>query len=253
MDQLHKKWGIVFKAAAIVTGLLVVRIIIDTLNLDLISVTTIIGSFVGGAIFTIAIILAGILPDFKEAEKIPGELANALKNIYHDSRLIQIEDRQLVNDLQAHTKVLLAVITQNFRNNFWRQREITPAIDAINDDIAKLAEQNVPPQFLVKLRNEVSTIDRISNRVEVIMETSFIPAAYTIAEVATAGVLFILLFITLDPFFEGLIVFFVISLLLVSMLLLLKEIDNPFEVGEHAYAGVDFEVLWKTEDYFKEK
>ena len=253
MNQLHKKWGIVFKAAAIVTGLLVVRIIIDTLNLDLISVTTIIGSFVGGAIFTIAIILAGILPDFKEAEKIPGELANALKNIYHDSRLIQIEDRQLVNDLQAHTKVLLAVITQNFRNNFWRQREITPAIDAINDDIAKLAEQNVPPQFLVKLRNEVSTIDRISNRIEVIIETSFIPAAYTIAEVATAGVLFILLFITLDPFFEGLIVFFVISLLLVSMLLLLKEIDNPFEVGEHAYAGVDFEVLWKTEDYFKEK
>ncbi len=253
MNQLHKKWGIVLKAAAIVTVLLVVRIIVDTLNLDLISVTTVIGSFVGGAIFTIAIILAGILPDFKEAEKIPGEIANALKNIYHDSRLIQIEDRQLIDDLQAHTKLLLAVITHNFRNNFWRQREINPAMDAINGDIAKLAAKNVPPQFLVKLRNEVSTIDKISNRVEVIMETSFIPAAYTIAEVATAGVLFILLFIKLDPFFEGLIVFFVISMLLVSMLLLLKEMDNPFEVGGHAYAGVDFEVLWKMEDYFKDK
>ena len=253
MNQLHKKWGIVAKAAVIVTVLLAVRIIVDIFNLDLISVTTIIGSFVGGAIFTIAIILAGILPDFKEAEKIPGELANALKNIYHDSRLIQVEDHQLITDMQIHTKVLLGVIIQNFRNNHWRQREITPAIDALNDDIAILAEKNVPPQFLVKLRNEVSTIDKISNRVEIIMETSFIPAAYTIAEVATAGALFILLFIQLDPFIEGLIVFFVISMLLVSMLFLLKEMDNPFEVGEHAYAGVDFEVLWKTEDYFQDK
>ena len=59
--------------------------------------------------------------------------------------------------------------------------------------------------------------------------------------------------VKLDPYYEGLVVFFVISLLLVSLLLLFKEMDNPFELGGHAYAGIDFEILWKTEDYFKDK
>jgi RsiW-degrading membrane proteinase PrsW (M82 family) len=70
MDKFEQKWGIVFKAAAIVVVLLVVRLIIDTLQIDLITVNTVVGSFVGGAIFTLAIILTGTLVDFKEAEKI---------------------------------------------------------------------------------------------------------------------------------------------------------------------------------------
>ncbi|MEI7434566.1 MAG: hypothetical protein WCJ93_09980 [Methanomicrobiales archaeon] len=77
--------------------------------------------------------------------------------------------------------------------------EIHTAMERINDDIADLAEKNVLPQFLVKLGNEVSTVDRISGRVEIIMHTSFIPSAYAIAELATVGVIFIMMIIQLDP------------------------------------------------------
>lgn len=254
MNEFRKKYGLIATALGIALLLLVVRIIVDTLQLDVISVNTIIGSFVGAAIFTIAIILAGTITDFKESEKIPGELASAINNLYHDSRLIQLADGRPVKDLQAHIRELLKVINDNFRNNVWNVRtEITPAMDAINDDIAGLAERNVPPQFLVKLRSELSAVDRLSNRVEIIMETSFIPAAFAIAELATAGVIFVLMLVKLDPYYEGLVVFTVITALLIALLLLIRDMDNPFEIGKESYADVDMRLLWQLEEYFRQR
>jgi hypothetical protein len=254
MNIFGKKYGLIVTALGITVILLGARFIIDSLGFDVISVTTVIGSFVGAAIFTIAIILAGTMTDFKESERIPGELASALKNLYHDSRLIQLEDQEPVAVLQHHVRELVVVINGNFRNNVWNlRRDIVPAMDAINDDLVTLAERNVPPNFLVKLRSELSAVDRLANRIEIIMETSFIPAAYAIAELATAGVILILLFIKLDPYFEGLVIFTVISALLIALLLLIRDMDNPFEVGRQSYADVDMKLLWQLEDYLKER
>ncbi|MBP1929003.1 hypothetical protein J2741_001550 [Methanolinea mesophila] len=253
MNKFEQKWGIVLKAAGIVIVLLLVRLAIDTFGLDLITVNTVVGSFVGGAIFTLAIILTGTLVDFKEAEKIPAELAGAFKNVYQDARLIQVGDTRTVRAVQEHAQRLLAVINSNFKGNRWDSREITGAIDLLNDDIAALAMQNVPPQFLVKLRAEVSAIERLTNRVQVIARTSFIPAAYAIAELATVGVLIVLLFIKLDPYYEGLVIFFVIAVTIIGLLLLIKDMDDPFEYGAHAYADVDFTILFEMENYFLEK
>lgn len=249
MDQIKKKYGLIRNAIIIALLLLVVRIVVDLLDFDLITVNTIIGSFVGAAIFTIAIILAGTLTDFKESERIPGEIASAIRNLYQDSRLIQLEDKQIVHGLQGNVRELLGVINTNFRNNQWKMSEIHAAMDKVNDDIVNLAEINVPPQFLVKLRNEVSTIDRISGRVEIIMQTSFIPSAYAIAELSTACVIFILMIIKLDPYYEGLVVFTVITTLMIALILLIRDIDNPFEVGKKSYAEVDLKLLWSLEDH----
>lgn len=249
MDQITKKYGLIRNAIIIALLLLVVRIVVDILDFDLITVNTIIGSFVGAAIFTIAIILAGTLTDFKESERIPGEIASAIRNLYQDSRLIQLEDKQIVHGLQGNVRELLGVINTNFRNNQWKMSEIHAAMDKVNDDIVHLAEINVPPQFLVKLRNEISTLDRISGRVEIIMQTSFIPSAYAIAELSTACVIFILMIIKLDPYYEGLVIFTVITTLMIALILLIRDIDNPFEVGKESYAEVDLKLLWSLEDH----
>ena len=58
-----------------------------------------------------------------------------------------------------------------------------------NLKIYQLADANVAGPILVKLRTELINIERLSNRIAVIKHTSFIPAAYTIAELAAAGVI----------------------------------------------------------------
>ncbi len=212
MHNLIKKYGIVLKVLAVVFVLLFIRGVIDYFNFD---------------------------------------ITSTIKALYHDSKIIRVNDEKIIIDLQSHIKELLHVIISNFKQNVWKLREINPIIDKINEDIALLADKGVPPQFLVKLRTELTSIDKLSNRVEIIMETTFIPAAYAIAELSVVALLIVLLFVKIEPYYEGMALIGVTSSLLIGLIILIKDMDNPFEYGKGTYANVDLRLLFKLEEYFK--
>ena len=149
--------------------------------------------------------------------------------------------------MQGKVYNLLVTMNTNFRNNTWNLPEMDRAIDSVVEDISRLVDMNVPPQYTVKLKNELGTIDRLSHRIKTIAETSFIPAAYAISELAAAGVFLLLFFVRLDPFYEGLVLFTVLCMLLAALLLLIKDMDNPFEVGLGTNADIDLFLLWNLE------
>jgi hypothetical protein len=125
--------------------------------------------------------------------------------------------------------------------------EMDDEIDLFVEDISRLVDMNVPPQYTVKLKNELGTIDRLSHRVKTIAETSFIPAAYAISKLAAAEVIILLFFVKLDPLYEGLALFIVLCMLLTALLLLIKDMDNPFEVGWGGHADIDLFLLFDLE------
>lgn len=250
------KWGLIFKVLGIVAVLLIMKLIVAFFEIDVISASTLTTAFVGGVIFIIGFILVGILSDFKEAEKIPGELASSIKTLYYDTRIACAHNsngKKMVGDMQCHVKELLHAVTSNFRQNDWKQREVNQAAEKIDSDILVLAENGVAPQFIVKLRSELANVDKISNRIETIKETSFIPAAYSIAQLSIGMAIGTLLFTKLDPFFEELTVFGAISTILISLILLIKDMDDPFEVGKKSYADVDLKLLYKLEDHLNNR
>lgn len=250
------KWGLILKVLAIVSVLLIMKMAVEFFDADLISASPLTTAFVGGVIFIIGFILVGTLSDFKEAEKIPGELASSIKTLYFDTRIActnNTSSEPMVNDIQCHIKELLHVITSNFKRNDWKQTDVNQAAEKLDSDILTLAEKGVAPQFIAKLRTELANVDKISNRIETIKETSFIPAAYSIAQLAIAAALGTLLFTKLDPYFEGLTIFGAISLILISLILLIKDMDDPFEVGKKSYADVDLKLVYKLEEYLKNK
>jgi hypothetical protein len=251
MNTFIKKWGLVFKVLVIVSILLIIKRLIDIYHLDVAFASPLITALVGGVIFTIAIIFTGTLTDYKESEKIPGELAASVKALYNDSKIIHTADEKITEDMRSHIKELLGVINSNFRQNSWKSSEINPSLERINADIALLAEKGVAPPLLVKLRVELVNIDKISNRVETITETTFIPAAYAIAELAVCAVLLVLLFIRTEPYYEGLALIGATSSLLIGLILLIKDMDNPFEIGRNSYADVDLGLLFRLEEYLK--
>lgn len=253
MESFMTKWGLIFKAFAITIALLVVRLVFDILNFDVLTVTNLITAFIGGAIFTIAIIFTGTLTDYKESEKIPGEIATSIRTLYSDISLVRVPDEETAGVMRGKVADLLKTINANFRNNTWDLHKIDGAIDTINHDIAALVDLNVPPQYVVKLKNEVTALDRISHRVKTISETSFIPAAYAIAEIAAAGVVLLLFLVKLDPYYEGLIIFTVLCMLMTALILLIKDMDNPFEVGKNSNADIDLFLLWDLEQKLNEK
>jgi hypothetical protein len=242
-----QKWRLVLRALAITGILVIIRLIIGFFGLDTFSVTNLITAFVSGAMFTIAIILTGTLTDYKESEKIPAELATSISSLYADCNLVRKPHTVITEELQGHARELLTAINNNFKRNSWDAFEIKGVIARINNDIYRLADNGAAPQFLVKMRTELINIERLSNRIQIIKHTSFISAAYAIAELAAAGVILILCFVKLDPFYESLVIFTALSSLLISLLLLIRDMDDPFEVGKKTYADIDLTILLELE------
>jgi hypothetical protein len=252
-DSFMNKWGLIIRAAGITGILLIVRLVFDYLNYDVLSLTNLITAFISGAIFTMAIIFAGVLTDFKESEKIPGDLATLIRTMYSDLTLIHVTDKEIIPRMQQKVCSLLAAINTNFRNNTWDLLEMDHTIDAFVEDISRLVDMNVPPQYTVKLKNEIGAIDKLSHRIKTIAETSFIPAAYAISELAAAGVIILLFFVKLDPLYEGIVLFTVLCMLMIALLLLIRDMDNPFEVGRKSHADIDLFLLWDLEKELNEK
>jgi hypothetical protein len=249
MKAFRKKWGLIGRALAITAVLVVVRFLIDALQYDQLTLTNLITAFIGGAIFTVAIIFAGTLTDYKESEKIPNEIAVSLLTLYHDSKLFRPPEGQASLHLREHIRSLSRIIVENFRSNVYDLENVRAAIAHINDDVYSLVDQNAPPQYVNKIRTELGSIDRLLSRVKTIAETSFIPAAYAIAEISVAGVVLVLFFVKIDPYYEGIVIFTIIIALLISILLLIRDMDNPFEYGRNTFADVDLSPLLEIEKY----
>lgn len=251
MESFMMNWGLLLKALGITALLLVIRLVFDWAGMDVIALSTLITAFIGGAIFTVAIIFTGTLSDYKESERIPGDLATSVRALYNECNFCRT-DPALVASAQSHIAGMLSVINDNFRANRWDSTQINAAMDTVNRDIWAMTDKNVAPPMIVKLRAEMTNIDRIVNRIKQISTTSFIPAAYSIAELATAATILLLLFVKLE-FFEGLLLFTVLSTLLIALILLIRDMDDPFEVGKPSYADVDLFLLWNLEEELKQR
>jgi len=251
--DLMKKWGIILKALVIVLILLGVRTMINVLGYDTVPITPIVGAFITGAIFTIAVIFTGTFTDFKESEKIAGDMASALKALYNDSIVIPLEDETPLLMMRSHIRALLNTINASFMENNFNPRAINHAMDMVTDDIRVLGKLNVAPPTLAKLRFELGALDKLVNRVDVITRTDFIPAAYAIAEIATAAVILVMLFIKNEPYLEGSVIFVFLSLMLIALVFLIKDMDNPFEFQQGTSADVDIDTLLNLGTYFEER
>jgi RsiW-degrading membrane proteinase PrsW (M82 family) len=251
--ETKKKWGIMLKAAIITIILLILRTIIDLNGLDTVPINPVVGAFISGAIFTIAIIFTGTFTDFKESEKVGGDLAAALKALYNDSRVLPLTDEGPARVFRTHVRDLHRTMNRCFKENCWNLEDVNREMDKVNNDIRTLAYANVAPPLIAKLRNELGVIDKMTNRIEVIIRTDFIPAAYALAEIATASVIVLMLFVKIDPLLESTVIFAVISSMLIGLVLLIRDMDNPFEIGEHTFADVDLETLNYLEKYFDEQ
>lgn len=247
MRKLKVKWGLAVQTAIMVALIVGARLLINVLDMDVIPVSRMVAALVTGAIFTVAIIFAGTLTDYKESEKIPGELATAIFSLYKEARVASFGHDQIAADLRLHIKELIDVLNKNFdklkAGGIWNRHEVNLAIDKIDDDILRLVEKNVAPLYVARVRTELSNINRLSNRINVIAETSFIPAAYAISQLAIIFVITISAFLKFDHYYEGVAVVGCNAFLLIGLMLLISDMDNPFE----GFARVDLSVLENLE------
>jgi hypothetical protein len=245
------KWMIVLKAMIAAGALSAIKYGLHMLNLEFIEINSIISALISGVIFTMAVLLTGVMSDFKESEKIPGELAASIKGLHKDLELVESLSKKEAAAALLHLNSLITIIIKQFESNTWKQSAISEVIEKIDKEIAEMAAKNMAPAYIVKMRNELNNIERISNRIDTIEETNFLPAAYALSQTAILLVVIILLFSIADPYLIGMFIIFTVTFLIFGILMLIKDMDNPFETGGHGSADVDLSHIYKLDKYLK--
>lgn len=192
-------------------------------------------TLVAADVFLLGFLLSGAMPDYKEAEKIPGEMAAALDSIVEECEILRSRkpSRIAATECLEHTRSVIASIKAWF-NHKQRTGSVIAVLRAYNALFTAI-EPHTQANFLVRLKQEVASVRRMVIRMRNIREASVVAPAYAVAELFTAVVIFSLLFVDMGTLFESILITTAISYLLIYMILLIRDLDNPFQYHDKAH------------------
>lgn len=221
------KWGLTFRVIPLVGLVVLLKFGSHYFGLERLSLSPLMGALISANIFLIGFLISGVLSDYKESEKIPGEMACSLEVLVDESTIVSANKKSHVpEELVNHVRLLTDSLI------FWlykkeRTGDLLGKVSALNSFFLAL-EPLTQANFIARLKQEQSSLRRMITRVHTIRETDFNPAGYAIAEILSTILCLGLIFTKIDPYYES--VFFVafVSFVLIYMVLLIKELDNPF-------------------------
>jgi hypothetical protein len=101
-----------------------------------------------------------------------------------------------------------------------------------------MMEQWTQATLVARLKQEQSNLRRTLIRIHTIRETSFVSSGYLLADITTVLLCVGLILSRIEPFYESLFFVVVISYLMIFLLMLIRDLDNPFGYYER-YSGAD--------------
>ncbi|MDM7937193.1 MAG: hypothetical protein QUV06_07030 [Cyanobium sp. CZS 48M] len=230
-----KPWlrrGLFFlQVGLVLSGIVAVKILVHRRGWEVLAANPLFPGVVASEVFLLGFLLNGVLMDYKEGEKIPGELAAALECLASEARSVrelhpEAEVKGALALLAGFSEDLLA-----WMNDGGLVTSLLNRLDDLQFSIERLGTWNAAP-LQARLLLELANIRRIVYRIAVIRETTFVPAVYGMAYIGTGLLIGGLLLTDIKPFGESLFFIGVISLLLIKLLLLIADLDNPFALGE---------------------
>src|SRR5690348_17029396 len=93
---------------AVVGVLLAVKLAVHAFHFEFLALDTLFSSIVASTIFVIGFLLTSILPDYKEAEKLPAQIRAALEGIHDD--VATFAHQQPEADVHAVRATLLEIV-----------------------------------------------------------------------------------------------------------------------------------------------
>jgi predicted membrane chloride channel (bestrophin family) len=202
-----------------------------------VSLNALFTGIIAANVFLMGFMLSGVLADYKESEKIPGELSACLDNMVQEVRGIGITNPK------ANTGPCLIALSQlgnDIYDWFYKKIDTSEMYDSLNELTVQFEALQPVTQstYVARLKAEQSNLRRTLVRTETIRETNFIDSGYLLAEVITVSLCGALVLISMDPFYESLLFSGLIAFMLVFLLTLIRDLDNPFGYYER-FSGAD--------------
>lgn|GEM_PF-1009479 len=234
-----KNWRILAWAIAVAIGVLVLRTTFHSLAgksglipfADTAAVLT-------GAALVMGLILSGVLSDYKEGEKLPTAVAGNFAAIEdYAVRALRVVDldaswvharmapvAHAIDDWFFSRKTLDELLAVYFEN-------LNPVIDEVAKSSATVPGGFVTIPYMQGVHTAYDNLLGALNRVSVIRNTDYLPAAYVLLQTLVAVTLGLMVVADLPAGIETYLVPAAVSVVYVYMLLLIRDVDNPFDYG----------------------
>jgi hypothetical protein len=193
---------------------------------------------VAATVFLLGFLLAGTVADYKESERIPGDLAASLETCADEFLIVHAEQGVPV---AAEGVALLRDVATGVLD--WVHHrcdidEVLRRLRALNAPFAALTPLTLPG-FVARLKTEQAAVRRMVLRIDTIRSTSFVAAGYTITELTGSLLILGLVLSDLGRRPEALFFTGMITLLLTYMFLLVRDLDDPFRYAKGTEAAAD--------------
>jgi ABC-type multidrug transport system fused ATPase/permease subunit len=254
---IKSKYHLLFSVLPVVIIAGGFKIGVHLLNCEVIpkDMTSFFPSILTGIIFLLGFLLAGVVTDYKESEKIPNELAASLFALWQEADYVKIvSNSKHAENLKS--KIINFIPTLKRDYFILRNDNLEKLLDSFSFDIIEMGKEGVPPNYIIRMKTEVTALKKTINRISIIKNTDFIPSVFV--SIKTIAVVFLIVYCLLivEPWWVGLILVSIFTFIIFSILFLIKDMEDPFEYDESDEVKSDevsLEVLDNLQNEFNNK
>jgi ABC-type multidrug transport system fused ATPase/permease subunit len=224
------KYHLIFSVLPLVIFAGTIKILFHYLGWEVIpkELTSFFPSILTGIIFILGFLLAGVVTDYKESEKIPNEMAGSLYAIWQEAEFIKkVQNLPSVPGMISRLKLFVP----SLKNDFFlkENNELQKLLDALSDDVILLGIEGATPNYIARMKIEITNLKKLVNRITVIKSTDFIPSVFVCIEAITIIFLTVYCLLAIDPWWGGLILVSIFTFVISAILLLIRDMEDPFE------------------------
>jgi hypothetical protein len=240
------------KVGSVVQLVLIVCIIkaaVHYFGLEKFEVNQLFSAMVASTVFLMGFLLSGVLTDFKESEKIPGEIATSLESLYLEIVAIRVYNPQAETVKYLEKLVDFGDCIVNW---FYERAPENTLYGNYAETHLMIAEASAQIKgdastLRGRLMADMALILQRVNRVQVIRDTDFVPLVYWMAYIAAALLVAGLVLAKSENLSASIFFLAVISFLVILLLRLIDDIDNPFGFSDQDSAeDVSIQILIKA-------
>ena len=190
----------------------------------------------------IGFMMAGVLADYKESEKMPGEIATTLETLGDTVQVVvSLNNGGDVSQFEQAFRSLVSTV----EDWFMRKVGVDQCYAALEDfrKVIQLMHTAAGAGYTIRGLDQLNNLRRLITRVDVIIRTSFLPVGYALLDLLVGTTLILLL---ISNYSTPVAEYFLISLLsLIYIYLdhLIRDVDDPFVYASRetreGYAEVD--------------
>lgn len=240
-----------FISLGMAIAIVVAKFAMHTLGWEVVDLGSLHTSVFTGAFFVLGFLLSATISDYKESEKIPAEFAGNVQNMYEDA--VTMSKRYPEFDLAAYRKQLIKVL-ETFRDDVRdRAHNAHHEVHRLSASLLSMEDAGVPPNFITKVKQEQAQLAKSLLRVNYIQTITFLPSATVLARCIVVLAVGVLLFTDVEPFYGGMLLTGVISLIFIYVLGLMRVISVPFQRAGTTKDDVSMYLIGQAIEYLRKE